>query len=140
MQVINKLYPDGKEQTQGAAAQGPEGPIYMLNLLKFRDRAVYADGRETDLSGHDAYMIYAKAVARLIVEYGGKLEFMAYTSFLQIGDVEELWDEVAIASYPSRRHLYEMSTSAAWQEIAVHREAGLAGQLNIEMVKPEKVD
>ena len=33
----------------------PEGSLYMLNLLKFREKAVYSDGRETDQTGTEAY-------------------------------------------------------------------------------------
>ena len=56
-------------------------------------------------------------------------------TFLALGQVEELWDEVALAKYPNRAALWAMSTSEAWQKIAVHRAAGLAGQLNIEIVE-----
>ena len=51
-----------------------------------------------------------------------------------LGEVEELWDSVAIAMYPSREAMLEMISKPAYQEIAVHRSAGLAGQLNIELV------
>ena len=70
----------------------------------------------------------------MIVEYGGSITFVGDVTFLALGQVEELWDEVAIAQYPSRQALWEMSTSSEWQAIAVHRAAGLAGQLNIETV------
>jgi uncharacterized protein (DUF1330 family) len=53
-------------------------------------------------------------------------------TFLTIGRVEQLWDEVALAQYPSRAAFLQMAMSPAYQEIAVHREAGLEGQLNIE--------
>jgi hypothetical protein len=46
--------------------------------------------------------------------------------------VEDLWDEVALAEYPDRAALVAMSSSEAFREIAVHRTAGLEGQLNIE--------
>ena len=36
--------------------------------------------------------------------------------------------------YPKRADLFRMSSSKVWQEIAVHRTAGLAGQLNIETI------
>jgi len=55
-------------------------------------------------------------------------------TFLALGQVEDLWDEVAIAMYPKRADLLQMSSSKAWQEISIHRTAGLAGQLNIETV------
>jgi hypothetical protein len=37
--------------------------------------------------------------------------------------------------YPNRAALLAMSTSDEWREIAVHRSAGLKGQLNIETVQ-----
>ena len=36
--------------------------IHMVNLLKFKDKAEYKDGRQTDLTGQEAYQIYAKEV------------------------------------------------------------------------------
>jgi hypothetical protein len=133
MNVENKLDPSG-EQIQELLQPGPEGPIYMVNLLKFKDRAEYADGRATDLSGRDAYTIYGRAVAELLPKFGGAAVFVADVTFLTLGATDELWDEVAIASYPNRAALVAMSTSDEWREISVHREAGLAGQLNIETV------
>ena len=53
MEVINRVIPS-EEQMEGFMEPGREGPIYMLNLLKFKDEAEYADGRETDLSGAQA--------------------------------------------------------------------------------------
>lgn len=113
---------------------GPDGPIFMVNLLKFKDRAVYEDGRETDLSGRQAYQLYGRAVAALLGEYDGEFVFIGDVTFLALGQAEELWDEVAIVKYSSRADLLAMSSSDAWQAAAVHRSAGLAGQLNIETV------
>jgi hypothetical protein len=39
--------------------------------------------------------------------------------------------------YPDRASLVRMSLSEEWREIAVHRSAGLKGQLNIETVLPQ---
>ena len=134
MEVVNEVVPSTAERMEEMMQPGPEVPIYMVNLLKFKDRAEYEDGRETDLSGYDAYQIYGREVFKLLPEYGGKFVFAGDVTFLSLGQVEELWDEIAIVMYPSRADLVAMSSSEAWQEIAVHRTAGLAGQLNIETV------
>ena len=136
MRVTNEVVPSDPKQMEGMQAQGPEGPIFMVKLLKFKDKAEYADGRETDLTGRQAYQLYGAGVAGLLPEYGGRICFVADVTFLSLGQVEELWDEVAIAAYPDRNALFRMSTSQAWQDLAVHRAAGLAGQLNIETVMP----
>ncbi|MEL6860313.1 MAG: DUF1330 domain-containing protein [Pseudomonadota bacterium] len=137
MQVINEVVPSDPKQIAQMAEKGPEGPIFMINLLKFKDKAEYADGRETDLTGREAYQLYGAGVAGLLPEFDGRFFFMADTTFLSLGQVDELWDEVAIAAYKDRNALFRMSRSKEWLALAVHREAGLAGQLNIESVMPK---
>ncbi len=134
MEVTNEVLPTSPERIADMMEPGPDGPIYMLNLLKFKEHAEYEDGRETNLSGREAYEIYGREVSKLIGEYGGEVTFVADVTFLALGQVEDLWDEVAIAKYPNRAALWEMSISPEWQAIGVHRAAGLAGQLNIETV------
>lgn len=127
----NSVYPD-KEQLRKMQDDGPAGPIVMVNLLKFRDQAVYADGRATTLTGREAYDLYARDVGKLIIDYGGEVVFAGDTTFLALGEVSPLWDEVALALYPNRQALFNMSTSPEWIAMSVHRQAGLDGQLNIE--------
>jgi len=134
MEVVNEVLPTSPERVKAMMEPGPNGPIYMVNLLKFKDEAEYEDGRATDLSGRQAYQLYGQAVSSLIADYGGEISFVADVTFLSLGQVEDLWDEVAIAKYPNRAALLAMSTSDAWREASVHRSAGLAGQLNIETV------
>lgn len=132
MEVVNEVMPTDPRRIEQMQQPGPDGPIVMVNLLKFRERAEYADGRETDLSGRDAYHLYGEAVMRLLPKFGGRVIFSGDVTFLALGQVEQLWDEVAMAEYPNRAALFAMSTSPEWQEAAVHRAAGLEGQLNIE--------
>ena len=133
MEVKNCVMPS-EEQIKGFFEPAPEGPIYMVNLLKFKPKAEYEDGRPTELTGKEAYGIYAEAVSDLLQEFGGFAGFFAEVQRLMLGEVEELWDEVAIAMYPSRSAMMEMMQAPRMQEISVHRAAGLAGQLNIETV------
>lgn len=137
MQVINEVFPTDPARLQAMMEKGPEGPIFMVNLLKFKDKAEYADGRACNLSGREAYMIYGRAVSELLPKFGGRGIFAADVTFLTLGQVEELWDEVAIAMYPDRAAMVRMSLSEEWRDIAVHRTAGLKGQLNIETVLPK---
>ncbi len=131
MEVRNSVYPS-EEQMHGFLQPGPEGPIYMVNLLKFKDLAAYEDGRETQLSGKEAYQLYGAGVSQLLKEFGGGVVFSGEVNRLMLGEVEDLWDEVAIAMYPSRKAMLKMMMSPTMQEIGQHRAAGLQGQLNIE--------
>ena len=133
MEVVNKLNPND-EQLQGFLDPEAKGPICMVNLLKFRDKAEYADGRETSLTGAEAYALYSKGVVACLEKVGGYLGFGAQVERLMLGEVEEMWDMVALAVYPSRQAMLEMIQLPEYQAIHVHRDAGLAGQLNIETV------
>jgi len=131
MNVTNEIYPN-KDQLAGFSEAPEEGPIFMVNMLKFRETASYQDPAENSISGAEAYERYADAVSDLIQEFGGQIIFSGKVSRLAIGTVDELWDSIAIAQYPSRRAMWDMTTSPGYQAIAHHRSAGLAGQLNIE--------
>ena len=131
MQVVNKVYPN-KEQIKGFMEPVSEGPICMVNLLKFKDKAAYEDGRDTDLSGREAYALYEEGVKKLLQEIGGGVGFEGDVARLALGEVEELWDVVALAVWPSRGAMFEVMQSPEMQAISVHRSAGLAGQINIE--------
>ena len=47
MEVINEVLPTSSERIKEMMEPGPEGPIYMINLLKFKEHAEYEDGRDT---------------------------------------------------------------------------------------------
>ncbi len=136
MKVKNSVRPN-ESQMAGFTEAGHDKPIYMVNLLKFKEKAEYEDGRETNLSGEEAYGIYTAGVSELLREFGGKPVFAGDVERLMLGEVEDLWDKVAIAMYPSRKAMLDMMMSEKMPEIGVHRAAGLAGQLNIETVIPE---
>ena len=131
MKVFNKLSPND-EQLKGFMEGDVETPIAMVNLLKFKEKAEYEDGRETNLSGAEAYAIYGEKVQECLKKVGAEMTFSGLVSRLMLGEVEDLWDSVAIARYPSRKAMLEMIMDPYYQEIEKHRSAGLEGQLNIE--------
>ena len=131
MKVENKLRPNAK-QMAGFLLGDTKTTIHMVNLLKFKDKADYEDGRQTDLTGQEAYQIYAKEVKGHLQKVGGKLIFSGVVSRLMLGEVEELWDWIAIAEYPSRKAMRSMIMDKDYRKSEEHRSAGLAGQLNIE--------
>ena len=133
MKVENKITPS-EEQINGFLEDPNVGPISMVNLLKYKDKADYIDGRDVNLSGKEAYMLYATEVINLITKYGGEFIFAGKVNRLMLGEVDEMWDEIAIAKYPSRKAMFEMTMDPEYQKIHIHRDAGLKGQLNIETI------
>ena len=135
MEVKNALMPND-QQMAGFLEEGKDQPIYMVNLLKFKDKAVYPDKRETDLTGEEAYAIYGQEVRRHLEKVGAKPIFSGKVSRLMLGEVEDLWDVVAIAMYPNRKAMLDMLSDPEYIKSAQHRAAGLEGQLNIETNSP----
>jgi hypothetical protein len=130
MKVENALYPEAKQIELLRNDPSPK-PIVMLNLLKFRTHAEYPDGRKTDLTGAQAYGIYADAMRKVVERGDGKFLFAGDAKYLAIGAVENLWDIAALVQYPSAADFVKIATSAEVTEIAVHRAAGIEGQLLI---------
>ena len=139
MKFENKVMPND-DQMAAFLESGNDEPIYMVNLLKFKDKAEYPDKRETDLSGKEAYAIYTKEVQHHLAKVGGKGIFGAEVKRLMLGEVDELWDSVAIAKYPNRKAMLDMISDPDYIKSAQHRVAGLKGQLNIETVLPLEND
>ena len=132
MEYKNSVHPT-KEQMEGFLEGDSDTPIAMINLLKFKEKAEYEDGRVTDLTGEQAYAIYGKEVVEHLKKVGGKVSFGGSINRLMLGEVEELWDTTFIAKYPSKKAMLKMITDPDYLESNKHRVAGLAGQLNIEV-------
>ena len=135
MEVKNAVMPND-QQMAGFLEEGKDQPIYMVNLLKFKDKATYPDKRETDLTGEEAYAIYGQEVRKHLEKVGAKPIFSGKVSRLMLGEVEDLWDTVAIAMYPNRKAMLDMISDPEYIKSAQHRVAGLEGQLNIETNTP----
>ncbi len=114
-------------------ALGDDDPILMVNLLKFKDKAEYEDGRATNLTGREANEIYVTETREHLANVGAELILGGEVNGLLLGDVEELWDAFGVARYPSRKAMIAMARNPAYIESEKHRAAGLAGQLNIEV-------
>ena len=130
MKVENAVYPTA-DGIQALARETSSTKIAMLNLLKFREKAMYKDGRSDDISGREAYLRYANAMTKIVEREGGRILFSGRIAGLVIGEIEGMWDVAAIMEYPSREAFQRIVTLPEVQEIGVHREAGLEGQLLI---------
>ena len=136
MKVENRVYPNREQMKEFFEEGNDDQSIYMINLLKFKEKAEYKDGRETSLSGREAYALYGEIIEKHLIEIGGELIFKSKVTRITVGKVDELWDAIAIAKWPSKKVMGEnmMPTDPELLEGYQHREAGLAGQLNIESI------
>jgi len=112
-----------------ALLQRPDdGPVQMVNLLKFRDRASYPAGHPlagaAGGTGAEAYMRYGAVAGRTIAAYGGRIVLLANGEQVIIGEAPE-WDQTVVVEYPSRAAFVDMILDAEYQAAHPHRRAGL---------------
>jgi uncharacterized protein (DUF1330 family) len=113
-----------KEQFAQFKALDRPGPIHMLNLVRLRARASYADGREA--TGEQAYTAYAEASGPVFQRVGGKQHYVGLFETTVIGPSDERWDRVFIAEYPSYEAFVEMVRDPVYREAVKHRQAAVA--------------
>lgn len=100
----------------------PGGPMWALNFMKYRARAEYADGRESEISGAEADDVYAPV--EHLAAVGSRIIFLAPVVHQLVGD-EVAWDRIAIAQYRDRMAMVEMSSSSEFQKDEQHKDAGM---------------
>lgn len=135
MHFVNSLYP-AAAQMQAFFGATEDGSFVMVNLLKFKLRAVYPHGSDSHLTGAEAYARYGAELAPILANHGARVIYSGAVTGLMIGECDPLWDAVALVEYPSLASFRAMVESAEYEKVAVHRTAGLEGQLNIQTKAP----
>ncbi len=99
-----------------------DGPVWMVNLMKYKEVADYADGRPSNVSGREADDIYAPV--DVLGDIGAQIVFVADVDQQLLGD-SPIWDRVAIVKYPTRRSFIEMQTRPDFKDKHAHKDAGM---------------
>ncbi len=128
--MIDRSIDPTADQVRTLRDKGPEGPVVMVNLLKFREVAVYpADSDESPCSGAEAYARYQHAFTVTVGEISqASVVYEGPVNQVMIGDPsarEADWDKVLIVRYPSRQHFLAMMADEQYRRSLVHRYAGL---------------
>lgn len=114
---------------------GPDGPVVMLNLLKFRERANYPAGSpHSPCSGAEAYGRYQTAFVETV---GGvshaEVVWEGPVDMPFIGPDAQDWDKCLLVRYPNRQHFLAMMANPLYREALVHRYAGLERTILLQM-------
>lgn len=117
------IYPTS-EQIQALLSHPDDGPVVMLNLLRFKPQADAAAE-----SGQASYERYAIAMRQVVESEGGRFLWAGTVDGVVVGPPDAEGFHVAgIVEYPSRKKFVEIATSAKVQEIGLDRAAGLESQ------------
>ena len=114
------------------------GPIDMLNLVRLRERAVYADGREA--SGAEAYAAYGRESGPVFKRVGGHIVWRGSFELMLIGPAAERWDHCFIARYPTVAAFVEMIRDPVYREAVKHRQAAVEDSRLIRLANIEAGD
>jgi hypothetical protein len=100
-----------------------DGPVWMVNLMKYREVADYADDRGVAISGREADDLYAPTES--LAAIGAEVAFFGDVDQQLLGDAP-VWDRVGVVKYPTRRSFIEMQSRPDFQRQHVHKDAGMA--------------
>jgi uncharacterized protein (DUF1330 family) len=98
-----------------------DGPVTMLNLVKYRERSLDGDG-----SGRDAYARYTEVAQHLVEARGGHVFWAGVIEHpaLDEGGSDVDWDWGLLVYYPSRAAFIDMVTSPEYLAANEHRRNG----------------
>jgi uncharacterized protein (DUF1330 family) len=103
------------EQFAALAARPADGPVVMVNLLKFK-----ASG------GLESYLRYGREVGPHLERVGATVRYAGAAPAVVIGDGERpWWDAILIVEYPTPGAFIEMVTTQEYAKVHEHRAAGL---------------
>ncbi|MDG2428825.1 MAG: hypothetical protein P8M16_10440 [Acidimicrobiales bacterium] len=99
-----------------------DGPVWMVNLMKYREVAEYLDGRKATISGQEADDLYSPIESLTAV--GAEIVFVGDVDQQLLGD-NTVWDRIAVVKYPTRKSFIEMQSRPEFQESHKHKDAGM---------------
>ncbi len=108
----------------GEADDGDE--FYMVNLMRHRQKALYPEGYDYDDDVEAAERRYAKGILPRLLKRASMPVFLGTPTglFLQ-PDGSEVWDQVGIVRYRSRRDFLEMVAELSQLDVGVHKWASI---------------
>jgi uncharacterized protein (DUF1330 family) len=128
------LYVDPeRDQFEAFKALPRDAAVMMLNLVKYRERARYDDGR--DISGAEAYAAYGRESAPVFERVGGKIIWRGKPQVMLIGPFDQQWDLIFVARYPTAEAFLDMVTDPVYREAVKHRQAAVEDSRLIRTVE-----
>lgn len=107
-----------------------QGPIEMLNLLRFREVADYTTAPHLappePISGREAYRLYTEHTLPFLTEAGGEILYQGQGGPFLIGPEGEAWDLVLLIRHRSAAAFLGFATHGAYLAGVGHRTAALA--------------
>ncbi len=123
--------PNSEQLAAVAAVAGTDadGPLVMLNLNRYRERAAYEaeppGGGSPDVTGREAYERYGVTALEVLTRSGGEILWHTQATMTVIGDESDRYDEVIAVRYPSAQAFLGLAMDSEIGTALAHRDAGL---------------
>ena len=97
--------------------------FYMVNINTLREKAVYRDGRATDLTGFEANQLYASYVLPELERIGA---YSVFSGQIQMDFQQPThYASVRVVRYPNSTAFQQIISAPAFRENVQHKEAAL---------------
>ncbi len=100
-----------------------DGPIWMVNFMKYKERADYGEAGGPDISGREADDRYAPV--EVLADLGAEVAYFGDVVGPD-GRTDPSWDRMGIVRYPTRRSFVDMLSRPDFEAKRVHKDAGMA--------------
>jgi uncharacterized protein (DUF1330 family) len=104
--------PTGADLAQ-FVADAAEGPVVMLNLLRFGP------------GGQELYARYSREAAPFLERYGGTVVYAGDGRSPLVAEPGQSWDAVLVVRYPSAQAFLDMVADPGYQETTTWRSRAL---------------
>jgi uncharacterized protein (DUF1330 family) len=105
-----------------------EGPVDMVNELKFRESAHYPEGsNQPERSGREAFAEYGKLLQPILELIGGTIPIWRGKVHYEITtDGLNTWDQIMVVRFPSKAALMTLLANPDFSRIHLHRAAAVS--------------
>jgi len=106
-----------------------ERPIQLLNMIRYRDAAAYAEGHPCagrGWTGAQAFAEYFREVVPRIEALGGGIVWDGTFECMMTGPAEPEWDKIFIMGFPDAKAFFALVTDPTYKtDVVVHRSAAV---------------
>jgi hypothetical protein len=128
-----------EENARRLFRRGIDGPVTMLNLLRFREVADYSASPElappAPVSGLEAYEAYVRHTLPFLTASGGSVTFFATGGPVFVGPDDERWDLVMLIRQASLQAFMAFATDEGYLAGIGHRTAALEDSRLLPLVE-----
>jgi hypothetical protein len=99
-----------------------DGPIWMVNFMRYKEAADYGRGESRGISGREADDRYAPT--EVLAAIGAEVAYFGDAVAPGGGPAPD-WHRMAVVRYPTRRSFIDMQSRSDFREKRVHKDAGM---------------